>query len=64
MPASAQQTDFLFSTYLGGNTFDEGVDIVADSSGLLWATGTTVDDGFPGAGDPPVPDPEDTFQPT
>jgi Beta-propeller repeat len=56
LPAGAQQTDFLFSTYLGGNSYDDGVDIAVDSSGYAWVTGTTYGDGFPGAGEPPVPE--------
>jgi YVTN family beta-propeller protein len=36
-----------YSTYLGGNKTDEGVDLAVDSSGRAYLTGLTLSPGFP-----------------
>jgi len=40
-------TALVYSTYLGGNSFDEGFGIVADLSGSAYVTGLTQSQNFP-----------------
>ena len=42
-----QGDELLYSTFLGGKQDDEAMDIVVDSSGALYVTGTTFSSDFP-----------------
>lgn len=51
VPLSAQSTgqtySLFFSTYLGGNNFEQGRDVAHDSSGNIFVTGGTQSTNFP-----------------
>jgi hypothetical protein len=44
---SADGSALLYSTYLGGNDFDEGLGIAVDERGQAYVTGTTASSDFP-----------------
>jgi len=44
---SADGTDLVYSTYLGGNWWDSGRGIAVDSEGCAYVTGQTLSDNFP-----------------
>jgi hypothetical protein len=47
---AADGASLVYSTYLGGMTADEGVDIAVDSAGAAYVTGITFSADFPTAG--------------
>lgn len=44
---NASGSEFAYSTYLGGNSNEEGSDIAADAQGNVYVTGHTQSSGFP-----------------
>ncbi|MEK6288871.1 MAG: SBBP repeat-containing protein [Acidobacteriota bacterium] len=44
---NADATAFVYSTYLGGSSFDQGLGIAVDSPGSAYVTGTTQSQNFP-----------------
>lgn len=52
---SADGSDLLFSTTLGGSFYETGADIGMDASGALYVTGATDSVDFPQPGFPPLP---------
>jgi Beta-propeller repeat len=44
---AARGTNFLFSSYLGGNNYDEGKGIAVDGAGDVYVTGYTASTNFP-----------------
>jgi hypothetical protein len=54
--------DVVYSTYLGGNGFDEGRGVAVDSAGYLWIAGYTSSTDFPtGSGDTTLAGATDAF---
>ncbi|MFX1536528.1 MAG: SBBP repeat-containing protein [Promethearchaeota archaeon] len=39
--------DFIYSTFLGGNNYDMGIDVTVDSQGNIIVTGSTKSENFP-----------------
>lgn len=55
LPALSQSTEpaaskFVFSTYLGGTSFEEGFAVATDVNGNVYVTGLTGSAAFPGSG--------------
>jgi hypothetical protein len=49
-PAASGSTQLAYSSYLGGDTFDEGFGIAADAAGKAYIAGTTASTNFPQQG--------------
>ncbi|MGA8410046.1 MAG: choice-of-anchor D domain-containing protein, partial [Candidatus Acidiferrales bacterium] len=49
-PAASGSAQFAYSSYLGGDTFDEGFGIAVDSSGIAYIAGATASTDYPTIG--------------
>ncbi|HEX7879621.1 MAG TPA: hypothetical protein VF720_09445, partial [Candidatus Eisenbacteria bacterium] len=60
-PVGSGPADLVYSTYVGGSTYDESHGLAVDVSGYAWIAGATLSSDYPATGGPPFNGTADAF---